>query len=102
MPAYNIHRLTDIWGPDADEFRPERWEAATPRQRNAFIPFSHGPRACVSRNVAEIELKLIAVTRARRYSVELRQGGLVMRGGFLRKPLGLQVALSRRQERDGI
>ncbi|KAL3962438.1 hypothetical protein ACCO45_003961 [Purpureocillium lilacinum] len=96
VPTYTIHHSTEIWGPDAEEFRPERWEAPTPRQKNAFIPFSHGPRACVGRNVAEMEMKLIAATWARRYSISLRQGEMQTREGFLRKPLGLEVGLSRR------
>lgn len=96
VPTYTIHRSKEIWGPDADDFRPERWEKPTPRQKNAFVPFSIGPRACVGRNVAEMELRLIAATWARRYSVELRQGPLVTREGFLNKPLELHVAISRR------
>ncbi|KAH7311626.1 putative benzoate 4-monooxygenase cytochrome P450 [Stachybotrys elegans] len=96
VPTYTIHHDKDIWGPDADEFRPERWENATPRQKNAFLPFSYGPRACVGRNVAEMEMKLIAATWARRYSVELLQQVMETREGFLRKPLGLEISLSMR------
>lgn len=96
VPTYTIHHSKEIWGPDADDFRPERWEQVTTRQKNAFIPFSHGPRACVGRNVAEMEMKLIAATWARRYTVELRQEVMQTREGFLRKPLGLNIALSRR------
>ncbi|KND91557.1 Benzoate 4-monooxygenase [Tolypocladium ophioglossoides CBS 100239] len=96
VPTYTIHHSKDIWGDDADEYRPERWENATPRQKTAFIPFSHGPRACVGRNLAELEMKLIAATWARRYAVTPRQGAMQTREGFLRKPLGLEVALSRR------
>ncbi|KAM3512071.1 hypothetical protein MY11210_004268 [Beauveria gryllotalpidicola] len=64
VPTYTMHHSKDIWGHDAEEFRPERWETITPRQKSAFIPFSHGPRACVGRNVAEMEMKLIAATWA--------------------------------------
>ena len=96
VPTYTVHHSRDIWGSDADAFRPERWEAATARQKNAFIPFSYGPRMCVGRNVAEMEMKLILATWARRYAVELRQDYMDTREGFLRKPLVLDVSISRR------
>ena len=83
--------------PNPDEFRPERWAAVTPRQKNAFIPFSHGPRACVGRNVAEMEMKLIVATWCRRYDVYLRQDHMETREGFLRKPLGLEIGVKRRE-----
>ncbi|KOS19311.1 Benzoate 4-monooxygenase [Escovopsis weberi] len=96
VPTYSIHHSTEIWGPDANEFRPERWEDLTARQKNAFIPFSHGPRSCVGRNVAEMEMKLIVATWARRYGISIRQGPMETREGFLRKPLGLEIALWKR------
>lgn len=96
VPTYTIHHSTEIWGDDAEEFRPERWENATARQKNAFVPFSHGPRACIGRNVAEMELRLILATWVRRYAVTPRQGEMRTREGFLRKPLELEVGLSRR------
>ncbi|KAJ6789795.1 hypothetical protein PWT90_02345 [Aphanocladium album] len=96
VPTYTMHHSTDIWGQDVEEFRPERWETVTQRQKTAFIPFSHGPRACVGRNVAEMEMKLIAATWVKRYSAKVRQGPMETREGFLRKPLGLDIALGRR------
>ncbi|ROW01955.1 hypothetical protein VMCG_05598 [Cytospora schulzeri] len=96
VPTYTIHHSKEVWGPDADDFKPERWESITPRQKNAFIPFSSGPRACVGRNVAEMEMKLIVATWARRYNVFLRQDYMDTREGFLRKPLGLEVGITRR------
>ncbi|KAK0720210.1 cytochrome P450 [Lasiosphaeris hirsuta] len=96
VPTYSVHHSTEIWGPDANEFRPERWETLTKRQKNAFIPFSHGPRACVGRNVAEMEMKLIVASWARRYEVFLRQDYMDTKEGFLRKPLGLEIGLARR------
>lgn len=97
VPTYSIHRSKEIWGPDADEFRPERWFNVTPRQKGAFIPFSHGPRACVGRNVAEMEMKLIVATWAKRYEVYLRQDHMDCKEGFLKKPLGLEIGLKRRR-----
>jgi len=97
VPTYTIHHSKEIWGPDADEFRPERWENITPRQRNAFIPFSYGPRACVGRNIAEMEMKMIVATWVRRYDVVLEQDHMETREGFLRKPLALKIGFKRRQ-----
>jgi benzoate 4-monooxygenase len=98
VPTYTIHHSQEIWGPDADEFRPERWfqETLTERQKMAFNPFSYGPRACVGRNVAEMELALIVATVFRNFEFELRQGEFLTREGFLRKPLGLEVGMRRR------
>lgn len=96
VPAYTIHHSAAIWGPDAEDFRPERWETVTDAQKNAFIPFSYGPRACVGRNVAEMELALIVSTVFRRYAFELRQERLETREGFLRKPVACAVGLRRR------
>lgn len=96
VPTYSIHHSRESWGTDADEFRPDRWESLSDEQRSAFIPFSHGPRSCVGRNLAEMQLRMIAATWVRRYSVALRQDHLQIREGFLRKPMGLDVAIKRR------
>jgi len=97
VPAYTMHHSKEIWGSDADEYRPERWEKVTETQKMAFIPFSYGPRACVGRNVAEMELALIVSTVFRRYEFELYQDYMETREGFLRKPLGLKVGMRKRQ-----
>ncbi|KAK2767280.1 hypothetical protein FQN53_006527 [Emmonsiellopsis sp. PD_33] len=99
VPSYTIHHSKSIWGADADEFVPTRWDPArlTSQQKAAFIPFSTGPRACVGRNVAEMELQCMAATVFKNFDFELQQGGpLETREGFLRKPLGLQVGLKKR------
>jgi benzoate 4-monooxygenase len=97
VPAYTIHHSTEIWGPDAEQFRPERWDTVTEKQKNAFIPFSYGPRSCVGRNVAEMELALIVATVFRRYEFELYQRVLETREGFLRKPLECMVGVRKRK-----
>ncbi|WOO78910.1 Benzoate 4-monooxygenase [Vanrija pseudolonga] len=97
VPTYTIHHSKEIWGPDADDFNPDRWDNATARQKDAFIPFSHGPRSCVGRNVAEMEMKLIAATWAYRYQPTLLQDYMDTKEGFLRKPLALNISIKRRQ-----
>lgn len=97
VPAYTIHHSKEIWGADAEDFKPERWESLTERQKTGFIPFSYGPRSCVGRNVAEMELALIVSTTFRRYDFDLYQKTLETREGFLRKPLECMVGLKKRQ-----
>jgi benzoate 4-monooxygenase len=98
VPTYTVHHDKNIWGPDADEFNPDRWAGEmTPAQKKGFIPFSYGPRSCVGRNLAEIQMKMIAATWIKRYHVELRQEIMETREGFLRKPLGLDISIRRRK-----
>lgn len=45
-----MHRRQDIWGPDAEEFNPDRW-----RNRKSgweFLPFNGGPRICLGQQYA--------------------------------------------------
>jgi cytochrome P450 len=45
--TYVMHRRSDIWGQDCDEFHPERWEGR--KLGWEFLPFSGGPRVCLGR-----------------------------------------------------
>lgn len=99
VPSYTMHHSTAIWGPDANEFVPTRWDPArlTSEQKTAFIPFSTGPRACIGRNVAEMELQCIVGTVFKNFDFQMEQDGpLKTREGFLRKPLGLNVGIKLR------
>ncbi|KAK1826696.1 glycosyl hydrolase family 76-domain-containing protein [Podospora conica] len=49
--SYSLHRRKDIYGADADEFRPERWESNL-RVGWEYIPFSGGPRICIGQQFA--------------------------------------------------
>ncbi|KAK0494012.1 cytochrome P450 monooxygenase pc-bph [Armillaria luteobubalina] len=48
-PCYTIHRDPSVWGDNLED-------AAVAK---AFIPFSFGPRACIGRNLAILELQII-------------------------------------------
>jgi cytochrome P450 len=47
MCVYAMQRRVDLWGEDALEFRPERWEEK--KSAWLFLPFSGGPRTCLGR-----------------------------------------------------
>jgi cytochrome P450 len=75
--AYALHRSSAIWE-DPDSFRPERWVNASPEKlvemKKAFIPFSAGPRACLGRSLAWLEMKLTLSTLVRRFDIEFVPG----------------------------
>jgi cytochrome P450 len=41
----SMHQRKDIFGEDAEEFRPERWQHLSPGW--GFLPFNGGPRICL-------------------------------------------------------
>lgn len=48
FPVYYMHRRKDIYGEDAMEFRPERWEGAELANIGwAYLPFHGGHRLCL-------------------------------------------------------
>jgi cytochrome P450 len=47
---YTLHRDPDIFGPDAEDFRPERWTEARPTWE--FLPFGGGARHCPGQQLA--------------------------------------------------
>lgn len=51
--VYTMHRDTEVFGPDAEEFRPERWEKIRPGW--AYLPFNGGPRICIGQQFALTE-----------------------------------------------
>ncbi|KAF4618517.1 hypothetical protein D9613_010014 [Agrocybe pediades] len=99
VPSYSIHRDPKIWGEDFEEYRPERWfERDQADIQKTFNPFSFGPRACVGRNLAFLELQIIIASILRRFEFVLQDPDqkLETREGFLRKPLGCMVGIKRR------
>lgn len=54
------NRDKDIWGPDADEFRPERWTESVEKAKyydtSSMVFGGNGPRMCVGRNIALVSL----------------------------------------------
>uniref|UniRef100_A0ACD5WKQ7 Uncharacterized protein n=1 Tax=Avena sativa TaxID=4498 RepID=A0ACD5WKQ7_AVESA len=70
--AYAMARLKGIWGEDCEEFRPERWldEEGAFRPENTFkYPVFHaGPRMCLGKEMAYIQMKSIVACVLERFS----------------------------------
>ena len=50
--VYVMQRRKDLWGQDADEFRPDRWDGRRPGWE--YLPFNGGPRICIGQQVCTI------------------------------------------------
>ena len=61
-----MHRRPDIWGPDAEEFRPERWKDMRPGF--AYVVFSAGPRTCPGQELSTTEVLFMLVTMLRAFT----------------------------------
>ena len=81
-----LHHNARSW-PDPDEFRPERFldEGAT-NARSDYLPFGLGPRLCIGRDFALVELTILLVELLRDHAVELP-------GGWKRPELNAFVTL---------
>jgi cytochrome P450 len=59
---YVTHRDPELWGPDANEFRPSRWLEQPEPAPYTFVPFGGAYRKCIGFALAISELQ-VAVTR---------------------------------------
>ncbi|RLN22881.1 cytochrome P450 94A2-like [Panicum miliaceum] len=72
--AYAMGRMPRLWGDDCREFRPERWLdgggefVAVDAAR--YPVFHAGPRACLGREMAYVQMKAVAAAVVRRFAVE--------------------------------
>ncbi|KAI0644393.1 cytochrome P450 [Trametes meyenii] len=77
LPILALHRSKEIWGKNALEFRPERWEhppeaiTAVPGVWGHLLTFIGGPRACIGYRFALVEFKALLFTLIRAFEFEL-------------------------------
>lgn len=71
-----MHRRVDFYGPDAEEFRPERWEDGKLQPRWGYLPFNGGPRICIGQRYALTEVSYVLVRLVQVFSgLESRDPG---------------------------
>ncbi|KAI1776604.1 cytochrome P450 [Hypoxylon cercidicola] len=99
-----INRSTVFWGPDAAEFRPERWIEKDGRPNNTggassnyeFLSFLHGPRACIGQNFAKAELRCLLAAMVARFEwqLDMDEKDVIPGGAITLAPVhGLHVML---------
>ncbi|KAF2167414.1 hypothetical protein M409DRAFT_22224 [Zasmidium cellare ATCC 36951] len=80
LNPYVLHHDKDVFGGDADAFRPERWlrsecDAATlARMENTWCPFGAGSRTCIGKNVSLLEMSKLVPQLVRRFDFEMSDG----------------------------
>lgn len=73
---YAMGRMERVWGTDCQQFKPERW-----LKDGRFVPvnpfkypvFQAGPRVCLGRELALVEMKAVALALIRRFDIRVAE-----------------------------
>ncbi|KAI7282800.1 cytochrome P450 [Hortaea werneckii] len=103
---------TALWGPDAHEFKPERWidpqdgkanNKGSAESNYSFLTFLHGPRGCIGQRFAQAEFACLLAAWTGRFETRFEEGSVLakqreseveIKGGITAKPkVGLWVQL---------
>ncbi|KAI0358319.1 cytochrome P450 [Trametes cingulata] len=77
IPIMALNRSKKLWGEDAREFKPERWEnppeaiSSIPGVWGHMLTFLGGPRACIGFRFSLVEMKALVFTLVRAFEFEL-------------------------------
>ncbi|KAI1465333.1 cytochrome P450 [Daldinia caldariorum] len=98
--AWVIHRAQEIWGPDAEEFRPERWleKENEGTMKRFFFSFGGGSRTCIGRHISWLEIGKLVPTLLMCFDMRLANGAeLKEEHGTLLFLDGLEVYMTPRE-----
>ncbi|SMQ54918.1 unnamed protein product [Zymoseptoria tritici ST99CH_3D7] len=84
LSPWLIQRSEDVWGQEANEFRPERWIRTEDGESRVdpsggmssnmdFLTFLHGPRNCIGQNFAKAELRCLTTALTKHFEWALDQ-----------------------------
>ncbi|KAF5744525.1 cytochrome P450 86A1 [Tripterygium wilfordii] len=77
---YSVGRMKSIWGEDCMEFKPDRWLSPKgdrfepPKDGYKFVAFNAGPRTCLGKDLAYLQMKSVASAVLLRYRLSLVPG----------------------------
>ncbi|KAF9235961.1 cytochrome P450 [Melanogaster broomeanus] len=97
IPILAMNTSEELWGDDAHEFKPERWDnipeaiSRIPGLWSHLLTFFGGPRSCIGYRFALVQMKVVLFTLVRAFEFELAvpaseigKHSLVMLRPFLR------------------
>ncbi|KAF9533656.1 cytochrome P450 [Crepidotus variabilis] len=95
VPVVVLNTAKSIWGDDAKEFKPGRWEelpeavSSIPGVWSNMMTFLGGPRACIGYRFSIVEMKTILFTLVRAFELDLAVPGsdIVKKSGLIRRPV---------------
>lgn len=90
--VYAMGRMEDLWGANALEFKPERWlkdGVFEPQSPYKFTAFQAGPRICLGKDFAFLQMKTTAAILLRFLKFEL------VRGHVVKYTMGLTLCMSK-------
>ncbi|KAJ6537296.1 cytochrome P450 [Mycena vulgaris] len=77
VPILGVHRDTALWGADAAEFRPERWDELPPSVTDIpgiyahLLTFLGGPHNCIGAKFSLVQMKALLFTLVRAFEFEM-------------------------------
>ncbi|KAL4862663.1 hypothetical protein BDV12DRAFT_207062 [Aspergillus spectabilis] len=92
--AWTCQYDKDVFGPDADEWRPERWlvdAAQRTRMERAILLFGAGHRSCIGKHIATVETYKLVPQLLREFEWETQNFWIV-------RQTGMGVVLRRRSK----
>ncbi|RBQ80378.1 hypothetical protein FVER14953_12598 [Fusarium verticillioides] len=99
-----IHRDPEVWGPDAEVFRPERMadEHFNKLPKNAWKPFGNGMRGCIGREFAWQEAQIVTIMLLQNFDMVKADPNyqLKIKQSLTIKPDGFNMKVKLREGRD--
>ncbi|KAK7739788.1 hypothetical protein SLS62_011230 [Diatrype stigma] len=103
--AYVVQRDPALWGPDPEAYRPERWleddthgASASELEAGMFM-FGTGPRVCLGKDIAMLELSKLLPEIIRNFDLKLLDVGHYVVAGGVAFNQDLRVVLTKRPGR---
>lgn len=73
--AWVLHQNKEVFGEDADEYRPERWMESEParlsKMRQSMFQFGAGSRTCIGKNISLMETYKMVPSFLRKFEVRI-------------------------------